>query len=153
VSGGGSFYVRPPTQTVVIEEFSEPPRQLIADEHAKTLWRRWSRYLDGEDTLPAAAYACLTYVESELGPREQRAAARLGISRQVLGRVRILASRVGDEATARKFDRQKRRAHTLNEIKFLETTITVLIRRVGEVAAVGDATSLSKITLGDLPRH
>jgi hypothetical protein len=151
VSGGGSFYVRPPTQVVVVEEFSEPPTQLVADAHAKNLWRRWERYLNGEDTLAAAAYACLTYVETEMGPGRQAAAARLGTSRAVLQKIGTLSSRVGDEATARKFDQTPRRAHTKGEIAFLEGAVTALMRRVAEVAAAGNASSLRPISLADFP--
>jgi hypothetical protein len=154
VSGCGSFYVRPPNQKVVIEKFPEPPTQLQVDAHAKSLWRRWSRYLEREDTLSAAAYACLTYVETHLGPGEREAAKRLAVSRPVLRTIRQLSSTIGDDATARKFGSGARRQHTDAEVAFLEAAVTVLIRRVAEVAAAGDAASLAAIDLSDLPsRH
>jgi hypothetical protein len=151
VSGGGSFYVRPPEQQIVIETFGEPPERFAADRHVITLWRRWKRYLDGKDTLAAAAYACLTYVENEVAQGEREAAANLRVSRRVLQTIGRLTSNVGDEETARKFDPGPRRAHTAAEVAFLEAAITALIRRVGEVAA-GGATELQKIGLADLPR-
>jgi hypothetical protein len=60
-----------------------------------------------------------------------------------------LASEVGDEETARKFEARPRRAHTPAEVVFLEAAVTALIRRVGEVAA-DDVRA--KIVLADLPR-
>lgn len=151
VSGEGSFYVRPPHQQIVIEKFPEPPEGFAADRHVITLWRRWKRYLDGEDTLPAAAYACLTYVEREVARGEREAAANLRVSRPVLQTIARLTSNVGDEETARKFEAGPRRAHTAAEVAFLKAAVTALIRRVGEVAA-GDASELSEIGLADLPR-
>lgn len=150
VSGGGSFYVRPADEKVVVEQLPEPPTEFVVDQHARTLWQRWERYLSGEDTLPAATYACLTYALTEFGPGPREAAARLRVSRGVLRKVGQLSSRVGDDATTRKFDGQSRRPHTLEEIAFLEAAITALIRRVAEVAATGNSSGLREIGVSDL---
>jgi hypothetical protein len=138
---------------VVVEKFPEPPTHLEVDAHTKTLWQRWSRYVAGEDTLPAAAYACLTYVETHFGPGGRDAAKRLAVSRGVLRGIRQLSSTIGDDATARKFASGTRRQHTDAEVAFLEAAVTVLIRRVAEVAAAGNASSLPAIDLSDLPRR
>jgi hypothetical protein len=149
VTGQGSLYVRPPDAPVVLEQLPGPPTALVVDQHVRTILRRWQRYLVGADTLPAAAYACLTYVEATFGGPGQ-AAAQLGISRGVLRKVSELSSRIGDDATARKFDRAPRRAHTPDETAFLEAAITAIIRRVAEVAATGDASRLGVIDVSDL---
>lgn len=150
LTGGGSLYVRPADETAVVEEFPEPPTQFFVDKHAKTLWQRWERYVNGEDTLPAAAYACLTYVQTEFGPGEREAATRLGVTRGLLRKIRELSSRTGDDATARKFAGQPRRAHTPEEIGFLENAITALIGRVAHIAATGDASRLHELNLNNL---
>jgi hypothetical protein len=147
---GGSFYVRPKEQPVLVEAWSAPPTNLAVNEHARTLWQRWDRYLRGEDTLPVAAYACLTYLTATFGPGDREAAAALGVSRGVLRKVSELSSRVGDDETARKFDRQPRRAHTPEEVAFLERSVTALIRRVGELAAAADPSTLRQLDLTDL---
>ena len=150
VTGGGSFYVRAAEEPVIVERLPGPPTELVVDQHARTLWQRWERYLNGGDTLPAAAYACLTYVDATFGPDRREAAARLRISRGVLRKIAQLSSRIGDDATARKFDSQARRAHTPEETAFLEMAITTMIRRVAEVAAIGNASGLHEIDRSDL---
>jgi len=150
VTGGGSFYVRPAEQPVIVQRLPEPPTEFVVDQHARTLWQRWERYLNGGDTLPAAAYACLTYVEATFAPGQREAAARLRISRGVLRKIARLSTRIGDDATARKFDSQARRAHTPEETAFLEIATTTLIRRTAEVAAIGNAWELPEIDVSDL---
>jgi hypothetical protein len=105
-----------------------------------------------KDTLGAAAYACLSYIERVFASGEREAAAKLGVSRAVLETVRRLASTRGDEAAARKFETGPRQAHTPAEIALLEAAVTAIIRRVGEVAAVSNATSLPEIRLADLSK-
>lgn len=102
--------------------------------------------------MAAAAYACLTYVEKEFARGERDAAAKLAISRNVLSAIRQLASTVGDDTTARKFNRQPRRAHTPTEVTFLEAAVTALIRRLGELASGGSAAALPQLGMNDLPK-
>jgi hypothetical protein len=148
-SAGGRFYVQPATKTVVVEELPPPPHGLASDDHAKTLWTRWAPYVEGADSLAAAAYACLTYVNSVFGPSPRDVATRLRVSRNVLARIAELSSRRGDPATARKFDAQPLRAHSPEEVAFLEQAITALIRRISELATCSNAAQLREIGLAD----
>lgn len=131
VAGDSNFYVSPTHEAAVVDQIPQPPAGFVAEARTRTLWSRWEPYLKREDTLPAAAYACLTYIETEFGPGGRDAADRLRVSRKLLRRINELTSRIGDESTARKFDLTPRRAHTPEEIAFLEAAVTLLIRRVG----------------------
>jgi hypothetical protein len=79
------------------------------------------------------AYMCLTVLEASAGNRAE-AAKRYHISRNVLSKMAVLASEVGDERTARKMPVPQNRPHTPAEVDWMEAVITAMIRRVGEWA-------------------
>jgi len=152
VSGGGSFKVVKPARSTAIGEYPLPSGGFVLDEHAETTWSRWERYTEGRDTLTGAAYSILTYLEHRFASGRSDAAKQLRVSRNVLDSLGMLASSVGDAETARKFaPAQPTRRHTDEEVAWVETLIPELVRRIGRLAADGNAHSLSELTMADLP--
>ena len=94
------------------------------------------------------AYFVLTVLEMHGGRR--KAAVRFGIAGPVLSTVGHLSSKTGDVTTARKADAAARPL-TSQETQWLEAAVPAIIRRVGEVAAVGSAATPTPLTMADLP--
>lgn len=125
-----------------------PPSSFVVDADVETLWTRWRTYREGREPLQGMAYFVLTVLAMHGGRR--KAAARFGIAGPVLSTLGHLSSKTGDVTTARKADAAARPL-TSQETKWLEAAVLAIIRRVGEVAAAGSTTSLTKLTMADLP--
>jgi hypothetical protein len=150
VTGEGSFYVREPDEPPpTLEEYPEPPTSFAVDEHVETLWARWEAHLAGRESLAAAAYACLTYLEKVYADGRRGAAQKLGVSTAVLDTLGRLTSAVGDARATRKFTLAAGRPHTSKEMAWMQVTVTELVCRVGERAATGRPPS--PLTMSELP--
>ena len=128
--------------------YPEPPSLFRTSPDVDTLWRRYQGYKAGREPLPSMAYFCLTLLESTAGSRP-RAARAFKISTRVLSKLGELATQRGDAATARKYAAIKSGAPLgPREVQWLEEAIKLIIRRVGEAAAIA---RLDTINMSDLP--
>jgi hypothetical protein len=131
-------------------KYPDPPSGFLASPIVEHLWNRYQMYLEGRDLLTSMGYACLSIIQSDAGGKNG-AAAKFRIQIEVLNNLATLTSRVGDEATARKFDQHStRRAHSATEKAWIEAAVKKIIRRVGEHAYDPKAVS-PQITMADLP--
>jgi hypothetical protein len=138
------------TVHVTRRQYPEPPQAFVVSPDVETMWHCYEGYLEGRERLADMAYACLTVLEGTAGGREE-AAKTYGISKGVLGTLGRLTTEIGDEQTARKFNRLKeRRPHTGAERAWIEAAVKALIRRVGEWAASPEAPR-PQLTMNDLP--
>jgi hypothetical protein len=136
---------------VTRSRYPEPPRAFVVSPDVETMWRRYEGYLEGREPLAPMAYFCLTVLVASAGGRK-KAAEKYVISRSVLSSLARLATEVGDERTARKFDHLKdQRPHTGAEKAWIEAAVKALIRRAGERASNPGA-SLPEFTMSDLPK-
>jgi hypothetical protein len=134
---------------VTQQQYPEPPRRFRTSPDVETLWQRYEGYLEGREPLLAMANACLTLFEAGAGGRRIEAVRKYNISRRVLRKLGNLASKRGDEKTARKFRSGSTPSPlTPAEITWVEAVVKAIIRRVGEY---NSTTSLPKITKNDLP--
>jgi len=125
-----------------------PPSTFFVDADVETLWTRWRAYREGRQPLQGMAYFVLTVLQMHGG--RSAATARFGISSTVLKTLGTLSSETGDVTTARKA-KAAARPPTPQEAAWLEAAVVAIIRRAGEVAAAGSATSLPRLTMADLP--
>ena len=141
--------------------YPPPPQRIVASSHVRLMWLRWQEYQAGREPLPSMAYFCLTTVEALGVPPDRgkrgRAAAHLGIARDVLDTLGDLVSEVGSERELRKAFAKRPRPYTSAERQWIEFVTLALIRRVGEAAksAVSGPTPgprLAQITMADFPR-
>ena len=130
-------------------KYPDPPTVFKVTSDVETLWRRYEKYLDGKAELLAMAYACLTFVEVKAGGRKS-AAKLLLIQEKILNKLGNLTANKGDAETVRKFPK-KGSITALNEKekKWIEAAVKILIRRMGELANIQAAKS---ITMTDLPK-
>lgn len=129
-------------------QYPEPPTRLKMSSDVETLWQRYEGYLNNREPLPSMAYFCLTWMETKVGGRDH-AAKSYRIAKDVLRKLGELTASRGDEKTARKV----KQGSTLvplgsTEIRWIETTIKAIIRRVGEISS---DPFLPVITMSDLP--
>jgi hypothetical protein len=127
-------------------QYPEPPRSFAVSPDVESLWHRYRGYLDRCEHLPSMAYFCLSVLGYSAGGRA-RAAARYGISRDVLDKLGALTA-LGDETIARK-KHGRSRPLTAAEMTWIEAAIKAMIRRVGEFAA--QSSGLDQVTMADLP--
>jgi hypothetical protein len=154
VWGGGRFVVVEPNRPSRGAQYPEPPGRFVADDRVETLWRRWERYMKGEDSLLATAYFCLTFIEKRFEPggrgaTRDRVGRALGVDAAILRKLGELTAQ-GDPTVARKFSPAARPLGR-RESGWVEAAIRLLIRRAGEVAAA-PATSPPQLTMADLPK-
>jgi hypothetical protein len=136
---------------VTRNDYPPPPAQFAASPDVESLWHRYQGYVEGREPLLAMAHFCLTMLESGFrGNRRLAAAAKYRIHRSVLRKLGELTSQRGDEKTARKGGRPFAPL-TPSEENWTQSTIKVIIRRVGEHDARGTAAELPVITMKDLP--
>lgn len=128
-----------------------PGAKYARDSAADVLFARWESVIRGREHLTGAAFAALTFVEATFGAgNRDRAAQALGVSRNLLDLVGRLAAQ-GDPFTARKVTLGQRPL-TAGEAARLEAALWLLARRAGERAAAGgNAASLRRLTVADLP--
>ncbi len=137
-----------------LTSFPSPPASFAVNPDVKRMWYRWEAYKSGRETLPAAAFYCLTVLEDSVGgiTRKARTAAgqRYGIDPDMLNRLGDLVSEVGDEREARKAHRPDRRPYTSAERRWMEEVVLAIITRVGEIAA-DPMKSYATIDMNSLP--
>lgn len=132
-------------------QYPSPPEGFVVSLDVETMWHRYEGYLAGREPLAAMAYFCLTVLQGSAGGRDE-AAEQYGISGKVLDTLGRLTTEIGDEETARKFDRVRhRRRHTGAERAWIEAAVKVLIRRAGEWEASRQAPQ-PQVTMNDLPK-
>ncbi len=134
---------------VTRRHYPEPPKHFRVSPDVEILWWHYENYLNNREPLLPMAYLCLTLLEFRAGNR-QKAASMYQISRNVLDTLSNLASRGGDERTARKFNSDSTLTPlTSAETAWIEAAIKAIIRRVGEIAS---NPSLPAMTMSDLPK-
>ena len=127
--------------------FPEPGRTAIRrSPDVDSMYEHYLRHLAGGEPLPAMAYFCLTKLEQMAGGRDA-AAARFGVSKQVLRRIGELSTNKGG-ASARKAVGQAA-PYTPEEERFLRSAIKTLIQRAAEVECGPDPNRIT-ITLTDI---
>jgi hypothetical protein len=135
---------------VMRREYPAPPARFKASTDVETLWHRYEGYKQGREPLLGMAYACLTWLEAQVGGRAN-AAKTYAIDATILRKLGDFTANLGDERTARKFHaRGARRPPTPEETAWIDAVIRILIRRVGEHAADPDA-PWPPLSMRDLP--
>jgi hypothetical protein len=136
---------KPPART----SYPVPPADFVANDLVLRMWRRWQAYRAGKEGLSSVANYCLTELEKAAPPGpgggRDRAALWLNVAKPILRCVGQLAATRGTEADARKAGAVR---YAWPERAWLETTVPLLIRRAGEVAA---RVQRPQLTMGDLP--
>lgn len=138
-------------------EYPRPPSDFVADTDAKTMWEQYERYKEGRDRLLPMAYSCLTRLEHRArnhpvkGNSRMRAASMYRVDYQVLDTLGRLATTLGDAAEARKLGPQSQlRDPTVQEVKWIEAALRLLIRRAGQYAA-DPQRAWPQLTMADAP--
>lgn len=138
-------------------QYPRPPSDFEADTDATTMWEQYERYKQGRDRLLPMAYSCLTRLEYRArnsparGNKRMKTASMYRIDYEVLHRLGDLTNTLGDEVEARKLTPQSQlRAPTAQEVRWIEATLRLLIRRAGQYAA-DPHREWPQLTIGDLP--
>ena len=127
--------------------FPDPPRTGIRrSPDVDSMFHRYLGHLEGREPLSAMAYFCLTVLEHAAGGRPE-AAARFGISRNVLVRISKLSANKGGSSARKAIGSDV--PYTPEDKRFLKSAVQTLIRRVAEVEYGPDARR-KKITLADI---
>jgi|SRR5215217_5933814 hypothetical protein len=137
--------------------YPRPPSNFVADTDARAMWEQYERYKQGRDRLLPMAFSCLTRLEHRArnhpgkGNIRTRAASMYGVDYEVLDTLGRLATTLGDEVEARKLGPQSQlRAPTVQEVRWIEAALRLLIRRAGQFAADPQRDWLP-LTMADLP--
>ena len=152
--GGSSAHA---TLEVLKTKYPTPPTDFAADTDASTMWEQYERYTQGRDRLLPMAYSCLTRLEYRArtdpakGQTRMRAASRYRVDYELLDKLGELATTLGDEVETRKLTPQSQlRDPTPEEVKWIEATLRMLIRRAGQYAADPER-DWPQLTMADLP--
>lgn len=144
------------TVHVIRSNYPEPPGNFRATSDVDTLWHRYEEYLNGHEPLLAMGYFCLSYLETIGGGGITRAERRQKIKDiyqidiTVLDKLGDLVSEGGDKTTARKVKNLSNlKPLSGSEINWIESTIKIIIRRLGEHSP---GVSLPIIDMTSLPR-
>ena len=131
-------------------EYPEPPIVFTVTPDVETLWGRYKKYLDKKsDELLSMAYACLTFIEKKAGGSRKPAANLFKIDEPILNMLGNLTANRGDALTARKFPKKGDLIPlSVKEKKWIEAAVKIFILRMGELANIQTAKS---ITMNDLP--
>ena len=133
--------------TVFPPTYPKPPSTgLERSPDVERMLDRYVGYREGKEPLTSMAYFCLTILQGKDG--RAGAAARYGISKQILRRLSMLSSTKGGFG-ARKAE-GVRQDLTQRERQFLEAAVKTMIHRAAEVAYDPDD-RLTEITMHDLP--
>ena len=119
------------------------------DPDVLTMFQRFEGYLSGREPLPSMACFCLSMLANHLSYGRKEAAARYGISRNVLGAVANLVSEEEGPTAAGKATGIEHDL-TQEEDQFLEEAVRLIIQRVAAVAQ-DPQRPLRQITMADLP--
>jgi len=131
-------------------KYPDPPTAFTVTPDVEILWGRCKKYLDKtSDELLSIAYACLTFVEKKAGGSRKSAANLFKIDEPILNMLGNLTANRGDALTARKFPKKGDLIPlSVKEKKWIEAVVKILILRMGELANIQTAKS---ITMNDLP--
>ena len=131
-------------------KYPDPPTVFTVTPDVETLWGRYKKYLDKKsDELLSMAYACLTFIEKKAGGSRKSAANLFKIDEPILNMLGNLTANRGDVKTARKFPKKGDLIPlSEKEKKWIEAAVKILILRMGELANIQMAKS---ITMNDLP--
>lgn len=143
----------PVTFHVTRRSYPAPPSDFVLSPDVTVLWARYQRFREGQEPLSGMAFFCLTVLEQASGggnKKRQKAALKFGVHEDVLAKLGALTSAVGNAVTARKAEAIGR-AHTEQELRWIEAVVRMVIRRVGEVAA-DPQRQVPQITMADLPK-
>jgi hypothetical protein len=143
------------TGRVFRAKYPQPLTRFKPSPLVELLMLRQRLYAEGKESLASMGYVCLTALEHDAAPggnkARQAVAAKYAIDAAVLSKLGELTSIVGDDAAARKFDKQSaRRPHTGAERTWVEAVVKKLARRVAE-HAYDPTAPLQQITMKDLP--
>jgi hypothetical protein len=141
----------------VVRELHLPdlPEVFAMSSDVEVMWNRYEGYLQKREPLLSVAYFCLTRFRSGAGNNKE-AASRYRVSKNVLDELGKLASRSGDDTTARKWD-SKPPPQPLSDSEkvwveeWVENAIRLLIYRAGQHASDPDR-EWPMITMKDLPK-
>ena len=130
-------------------EYPARPEAFAVSQYVDLAHRRWLRYRNKQEPLPAMAYFFYTILY-ELGGRSKKgAAAKFEIDKAVLDKLSELSSVAGDADTLRKFEGGVPLARVPDtERAWLEEVVPRLIRRLGEHTA---GSQLERIKMTDFP--
>lgn len=134
---------------VRLEAYPEPPTDFLINPDVKCLWGRYSSYLQGEEPLLSMAYFCLSLIEVLAGGRKEIPSKYL-VDRLVVDKLGELTSTRGDEMTARKAKGHNFTPLTGEEVRWIESCIRKVIRRLGEPAQ--GVSRHQSITMAELPK-
>lgn len=142
------------TGTISACAYPMPPDRFRASDEVRALMLHFEAFVAGAERLVDAAYFTLTMLERRAGRSSARvkAAERFGIDYAVLKTVgRLTSHEVGDLRTARKVSpKSSLRPHTPAELAWLEASLRMMIRRLGE-HDFDPLAVLPTITMADLP--
>jgi len=148
-----------PSVTLVVDRrcYPRPPSDVVADTDATAMWEQYERYKRGRDRLLPMAYSCLARLEHRArnygakGTKRHKAASMYRVDYEVLDKLGELKNTLGDEVEARKLTQQSQlRGPTDQEVKWIEGTLKLLIRRAGQNAA-DPQRDWPQLTMADLP--
>lgn len=143
--------------TVVLTQphYPDLPTHFTVSPDVETLWNRYEGYVQGLTPLPGMAYVCQSFIEKVLARGRPDAAQKYHIEPEVLGTLGKLHSHRGDLTSRRKLEHERDRHEpplTPSEIAWMEATVRMLIRRVGEYATDPTA-SWPTLSMRDLPPY
>jgi hypothetical protein len=136
------------TAHLTMNQYPDPPSSFRVTPEVEMAYRRWARFREGKEPLPAMAYFVLTTIEAAAGGRAQ-ASATFSVELSVLRTLGQLTSEKGDAESARKVKAGKSlHALTGPEQQWIEQVVRRLILRLGEHAS---GAAVSAIRMTDLP--
>jgi hypothetical protein len=135
--------------------YPEPPTVFAITPDVESMWGRWTGYMNDREPLASMASMCLTILEAGAGgrpdARRTSAAAKYGVTRDVLELLGDLTSDLGEAQTGRGAHVSRRSPHTHAEVGWIEAVVPLLIRRAGEVA-YDPGRRWPQISLADFPQ-
>jgi hypothetical protein len=149
VQGGATVRASGTVTPPIRRAYPDPPTDFKLTLDVETMFNRLLGSIAGREPIPAAAYFCLTVIESlARGPKRRRlrAANMLAIDIAVLSKLGELSSENGGPAIGRKAS--AKRPLTDAQVKWLDAAVRKLIMRVGQQAA---GAHLPQIGMADLP--
>jgi hypothetical protein len=135
------------TLVVTRSSYPPPPTTFTATPEVQAAYQRWRNARIRQEPLLGMAYWLLTLMETMASGRGA-ATAVFNIDKKVLDTVGRLTSTKGDLDTSRKVVMRAQQPLSGPEQSWLEQTVKVLIRRLGE-RSIGSPTM--NISMADLP--
>lgn len=141
-----------------LSKYPSPPKSFQVNDTVRLLWLRYKNFKDGKELLLGMGYYCLSKVENDVGgegktrrDKIKAVGSKYRIANTVLRELSNITSRYGDGQSARKCSSEStNRSLTVNEEKWVEETIKMLIKRVARFPSGAPAT-IDLITMENLP--